>query len=190
MSTDYQLGVAIQQLAGTYQKDNLNAILCEVVSVDTSKRTCVVATVNSDMEIKDVHLMAGINDGMLLIPTVGSQVVIIYSKMTTPYIALYSQLDKVICIVGDSGIEVTSDSIKLNDGSLGGLIKIEDLVSKINTIEQDINTLKTVFSGWAPVANDGGAALKAAAATWFAQQLTTTTKSDLENTNITHGSSL
>ena len=190
MSTDNQLAVAVQQLAETYRKDTLNAMLCNVVSVNESERTCVVSTVQSDVEIKDVQLMACIDDGMLLITSVDSQVVVVFSKMNIPYISLYSQLDKVLYIVGDSSIEVTGDSIKFNDGAFGGLIKIADLVSKLNTIEQDINTLKQVFSGWTPVSNDGGAALKTAAATWYAQTITETQKSDLENTNITHGSSI
>lgn len=190
MSTDYQLAVAIQQLAGTYQKDNLNAILCEVVSVDTSKRTCVVATVNADVEIKDVQLMAGVNDGMLLIPKVGSQVVIIYSKMTLPYISLYSELEKVICIVGDSGVEIAADSIQFNDGSFGGLVKIEQLVDKINALENLVNTiLNTLQSTVIPLAPSGTYPFAPLYAS-VSPIAPITNKSDLENTNVTHGSSL
>lgn len=190
MSTSYQLGVAIQQLAGTYRKDNLNAILCEVVSVDTAKRTCVVSTVSADVQIKDVALMATVDDGMLLIPEVGSQVVVIYSTLTIPYIALYSQLSKIVYIVGDSGIEVTSDSIKLNDGAFGGLTKIEPLVDKINALENLINTiLSTLQSTVIPLAPSGTYPF-APLYSGVNPIAPITQKSDLENTNITHGSSL
>ena len=183
-----QIRKAIQQIVGGA---DAGYVLCTVDSVDVSKRTCNVTAVSDfTASIPDVQIMAGVEDGMLLVPSVDSQVVICVADGCTPYVAMYSQLDKVLFVVGDMGVMVTNDGVQINDGSLGGLIKIEDLVSKINTIEQDINTLKTVFSGWTPVSNDGGAALKAAAAAWFAQQLSQTTKSDIENTAVTHGESL
>ncbi len=183
-----QIRKAIQQITGTVNNDNATYVLCKVDSVDTSKRTCDV-TVLSDFatSVPDVQIMAGVEDGMLLVPSVGSQVVVCIADSRTPYVSMYSQLDKVMFVVGEMGITITTDGVQINDGSLGGLIKIEQLVSKINTIEQDINTLKTVFSSWTPVPNDGGAALKAAAATWYAQQLQQTAKADLENTSVTHG---
>lgn len=187
-----ELITAIQQMAGTYQNDKVHMLLCTVTAVNEDNRTCDVESVNGDATLSfvDVELMVGVNDGMLLIPAVDSQVYIAYSNVVSPYVTMYSELDKIIYITGNSGIEITDGSIKFNNGSFGGLVKIEDLVNKLNTIEQDLNTLKTVFSGWTPVANDGGAALKAAAATWYAQQLTTTTVADLENDSVTHGSEL
>jgi hypothetical protein len=53
-------------------------------------------------------------------------------------------------------------------------------------LEKDVNALKSVFSGWTPISQDGGAALKSAAGTWFGQQLTVTSKSDIENDKIKH----
>ena len=83
---------------------------------------------------------------------------------------------------------VAADSlIQLNDGSKGGLVVVGELVSKINVLEQDLNTIKTVFKTWAPVPNDGGAALKAAAGSWAGQTITETTASDIENTKIKQG---
>lgn len=81
-------------------------------------------------------------------------------------------------------ILVNCDNIIFNNGSLGGLVKVEDLVTRLNNIEQDINSLKNAFTSWTPVPNDGGAALKGAASTWSGQQLTPTEKSDIENTKI------
>ena len=84
-------------------------------------------------------------------------------------------------------IQVTEDGIELNGSNYGGVVKVGDLVDKINTIERDINKLKLAFSTWVTVPNDGGAALKAAAATWYAAQLAITTSSELENTTLSHG---
>jgi hypothetical protein len=59
------------------------------------------------------------------------------------------------------------------------------LVQQINKIEQDLNSLKTVFKNWTPVSQDGGAALKAAATSWAAQQLQKTQNTDIANDKIT-----
>jgi hypothetical protein len=81
-------------------------------------------------------------------------------------------------------ILVNCDNIIFNNGTLGGLVIVQNNVDRLNKIENDINSLKNVFSGWTPVPNDGGAALKSAASTWFSQQLTPTQKTDIENTKI------
>jgi hypothetical protein len=46
--------------------------------------------------------------------------------------------------------------------------------------------LKQAFSSWVPVVYDGGASLKAAAASWAAQRLTETQQKDIENELIKH----
>lgn len=90
-----------------------------------------------------------------------------------------------------STIEVTKDKIILNGGENKGLINISDLVDKLNTLEEDLNNLKTVFSSWVPVASDGGMALKTAltvppGTAWATKRLTKTKESDLEDTKVTH----
>ena len=68
---------------------------------------------------------------------------------------------------GDRKLTFEGGVIRFHDGSNNGLVKVDDLVTKLNNLEHKVNDLVTVFSGWTPVANDGGAALKTAAATWF-----------------------
>lgn len=77
-----------------------------------------------------------------------------------------------------------NDTITMNDGDLGGLVKINDLTKRLNNIESDINNLKNAFSSWQPVANDGGAALKTGTTAWAGQILTQTKNSDYENTKV------
>jgi len=50
----------------------------------------------------------------------------------------------------------------------------DDVKTQLDNLADDINALKTAISGWAPVPNDGGAALKAALAAWYGAALTTT----------------
>lgn len=78
------------------------------------------------------------------------------------------------------------ETIVINGGKLGGLINIEQLTEKLNTIEDDINSLKNVMSSWTPVAQDGGAALKASVSTWADQALTKSQRGDYEDETVKH----
>lgn len=172
--SDRSLKDAIQQLAGTFNKDIVSIVVCSVDSVDQDKRTCDCSAITGDAitDIPGVQLMAEVGDGILLLPAVDSTVIVGLSTRNTAFVLMYSDIDTIV----------------LRGGQFGGLIKIEDLVTKISNIEKDLNSIKQVFSAtWTPVPEDGGAALKAAAATWSAETFTPTQKEDLENTNVLHG---
>lgn len=146
-------------------------IYCTVKSVDDTEKTCVASPVNGDPDILDVRLIGNNGNGIFLKPAVDSIVAVVMVDEFVGFVALYSQLE----------------SITIGDGSFNGLIKIDNLVTRLNTIESDINDIKTAFTNWTPVANDGGAALKTAASSWSGSQLTETVKGDIENPNVTHG---
>ena len=74
--------------------------------------------------------------------------------------------------------------VQFNGGELGGMVKLNDVVTKLNNLEKDVNNLKAAFTSWIVVPNDGGAALKAASSTWAGETLEITVKADLENTKI------
>jgi len=76
---------------------------------------------------------------------------------------------------------------RINGEAFGGLVKVEELVAEINAIKQDLNLLKTAMSTWVVVPTDGGATLKAVAATWYAQQLLPVTSAQLSNPIVSHG---
>lgn len=80
-----------------------------------------------------------------------------------------------------------TEELHLNGKNHGGLVKADTVAERLNTLEQDLNTLKLVLSTWVPVSQDGGAALKAAAGAWYGQQLTTTTSQQLQNSKVKHG---
>ena len=65
---------------------------------------------------------------MLLIPKAGSFVVIVMMRQNSGYIALYSDVD----------------SIKMLDGTFGGLIKINDLVSRLVEYEDLFDHYKRI----------------------------------------------
>jgi hypothetical protein len=74
--------------------------------------------------------------------------------------------------------------IVLNGGDIGGLLKLAQSVQRWNYIENDLNTLKTVFNTWTPVPSDGGSALKTAIETWASEKLAVTVDSDVENVKV------
>lgn len=169
----------VMKLAETFGKDYLQVIFAEVKNVDESERTCTVVQISgdADTEIPDVKLLAESNDGFLRIPKIGSVVVIADTKNNEPFVLMFSDCEKIYSI---------QNIFQFNDGSFGGLVKIEDLVTKINNIETKVNslitTLKTVEIPLAP----SGTYLLAADFGSFTN-LTPTQVSDLENPKITHG---
>jgi hypothetical protein len=109
--------------------------------------------------------------GIYFKPKVGSQVMISPQDEVTYFVSMVSEVDEVW----------------LRGNTNGGIVKVTDLVTKLNNIENDLNTLKTAFTGWVVVPSDGGAALKVITATWAGQTITQTTVNDLESDTVKHG---
>lgn len=179
----------IQQIAGTHKKDIPTLLFCTVKRVDEEARTCTVVPVTGDSnsEIEDVKLSPEPNDGFILLPAIDSTVIINVSVFGDAYIIMYSDIYQAEFIVNETKLKISDGAIKLNDGYFGGLVKIDELVNKINNLESSLNDLKQLFTSWTPVPNDGGAALKAIISTWSAQLIVETEKTELENNKVTHG---
>lgn len=147
------------------------------------EETCSVKIADR-IVINDVRLNAsadGNADNILIKPTVGSMVLMADlsgGELRSLVIVSFSELESMtVKFEGD---------VVINGGENEGLVKIVELTEKLNAIENDINSLKQVFSSWAPIVYDGGASLKAAATSWAAQTLKKTSKEDIENSKIKH----
>lgn len=167
---DRSISSSIAKMAGTFGKQGISLVTGEVASVDKGSRTCNVNILTNDTEVlfEGVKLQTMVGDGILLIPKIGSNVSLIYAVKQDAIIVQCSDLD---------GIEFFG-------GQLGGLVKVNDLVTRLNNIETDIKNLKQAFSSWTPVPSDGGAALKGVSTTWASTPLVKTVKADIENTKI------
>lgn len=175
-------------------REESKAIVEGVVKSVDGLKSCVVAPADGGANYSKVRLRSLIdaNDtGLIIVPKVGSNCLVgfIRHNENNPVLISCDEVDKYLLNVdGGGSVEVDNQgNIVLNGGQFGGVVKVAELVQKLNTLESDLNTLKTVFTGWTPVPNDGGAALKAAATTWFGQQLSTTVEDDLKNDAVTHG---
>lgn len=156
----------------------------KVVSVDTNKKTAMVALTMYD-DTADMKVEALLNatkssvEGFIIYPAVNSDVVVCDVDGDGVYTVV--RFGKITRVDITQGIDVT-----INNGDNGGMVKAKELKQKLNALENDLNTLKNIFTTWAPVPNDGGAALKAASATWAGQTITATVDSDLQNQKVKH----
>lgn len=177
--SDRAIKEAVMHLAGTHGKDEMSLVVCEVVSVNEAARTCDVVTITgrSEYSIDDVCLMATVDDGILIIPVVNSTVLVIHNKRDVKFIAQFSEIEKVLIITGNTTLEIKDGSIKLNDGSYNGLVRVDDLTTKLNNMVTAINIeLGKIQTG-----------IAAAGGSYAPATLNQFNKSDYENTKITHG---
>lgn len=166
---DRAIGIAISQLAGTHNQDNVFMFDAVVNSIDKPNRMCNVTKVGGETSGQlDVRLMASKDDGCYVIPMVDSNVIVIGSNNVTAFVAQFSEVESIEWLGGE------------NDG----VPLVNPLLEKLNNLENDINTLKSAFSSWVFLPGDGGAALKTISATWAGQQIQPTKKQDIEHTKI------
>lgn len=204
MSTDRSIIEAIQRISGTQLTDKVSLFTAIVDSVDENARTCIVTTLNSqgELTIENVQLMASVDDGFLLIPAIDSTVVVAYSTMNQPFIAQYSSLEKAVLIVGENNVslEITNEEIlleiantklsladgktKFNDGSLGGMVKVNDILTKLNNLENKVNAIISAFNSHVHTGVTTGAGSSGVTPTSITGTLTPTTKSEIENNKI------
>lgn len=181
------------------------ALVCTVDAVDKAARTIDCSPINEAAPLLGVNLQAnqGCGFGLCIFPEVGSYVVVGFVADGAAGVVLLSEkIESAEIVIGKSSAVMDADGLRIdvdgisarldknavtfNGGKLGGLVRVEDLTKRLNIIENDINALKAIFSGWVPVAQDGGAALKSAVSTWAGDRLTPTTRNDYENEKVKH----
>lgn len=169
MSAESDIKRAIRAIAGGR---SVALMAAEVKRVDGD--VCIVDI--DGLEVQDVRLRAvedGSTTGLRITPKEGSYVIV--ADLSG------GRMDRVV-VLGWSEV----DKIEINGGELGGMVKVEELASRLNDIERDINNLKSVFAGWVPAPGDGGAVLKTATGSWATQRLSETRRGELEDDKIVH----
>ena len=165
-----------------------STLLGQVKSVDASEFTCTIQDDDPDSPVYEGVRLRPILDGnesMTIFPTVGTWVLAIRIEEDEDWMVMaVGQADRYRIVCGNTTVDISASGVVFNGGSLGGLVKLSALVEKLNMIENDLKSLKMAFNSWVTVPNDGGAALKAASATWAGSTITTTQQGDLENTKI------
>lgn len=147
-------------------------VLGTVAAVDESAKTCDIdddGLVMYGIRLQCVTDAAG---GILCVPKKGAAALVVQIEGGDGWmLADCAEYEKII----------------INGGVNGGLIKINDLINRLNVLEKSLNDLKQVFSTtWVVVTQDGGAALKSAAANWAADTITETKAEDIEDSTVKH----
>ena len=163
---------------------------CVVSSIDADKRICTCSPIDGGADILEVRLESDITinsdgdavnsnpKGFFVVPEVDSLVVVTFLSKTEAFLSAYTEISDVIAI---------QDQFTFNDGAYGGLIKISDLVDRLNDYEDLFNQLKTDFNSWTPVPQDGGLALKTILSAGFLTKVIPSSNvSEFENGKVKH----
>lgn len=129
---------AIQKLAKT---DLFESILGTVKEVDQDKKTCTVQPLDDQPEILEVRLSAveSPDKGIILIPTVGSFVIVGQTANEQPHVVMFSEIDSVSTIFDDVEHKLNANGMKL---TVGG----NDLKDGLQDLKTAIGQLKVMTS--------------------------------------------
>ena len=170
---------AIQALAGTNLADEIHMAVATVKAVNLDEYTCTVELTSGNAAVyrSNVRLMAAVDDGMLLVPAIDSPVIIAWSTRNQPYVALFSQLQDVY---------LSADGVVTLQGSdFGGLVKVGELVQKLNNLENKVNNIISSYNAHVHTDPQGGTV--GPASNQVSGTLTPTVNADIENTKVVHG---
>lgn len=151
--------------------ENYYSSFATVLSVDDTEKTCDVEIIDG-AELEGVMLQkVASDDGFFIKPKIGSLVAVSWGDKTTAFVTMFSEVD----------------SIVFQGGGNGGLIIINDLVTKLNELNDKYNDLVQRLLSWTPVTGDGGTALKTLLTTPTPiEQNTAFSADDFENENFKH----
>lgn len=176
-----------QKLKDITHREN-DTMIAIVKEVDSDAGTIDVDV--DGLVFYEVQLRSIVKDGVKgikILPKKDSVVIVErIGKSNELFVTMFSEIDSIVWEIENMKYFVDKDGFVFNDGNNKGMVKMPEMVQQMNKIEDDINNLKTAITGWTPVPNDGGAAFKAAAAAWSAQQLVKTVDTDIENTKVKH----
>jgi hypothetical protein len=165
---------SLRQIVLRGRETTENIIVCTVTSVDLPTMTCVCQPLDTGFsELLDVQLVTAITTtNFIVIPAVDSFVgVLAFSDIETcEYTVLMTSEVETIYLRGDQ---------------YDGIVKVGDLVTKLNNLENKVNTILSSFNSHTHIGNLGAPTSPPAAP--IVGVLVTTVQADLENTNVKHG---
>jgi len=194
----------VRQLVDPKARETPSFAFCSVTLVDKVNKTIDCEAINEDKtEFVNVMLSTEANDSFSIYPAVDSTVLIMFTSFLKMVI-LIEEVESLVCDIDKNHFEMDKDKfiinnndtiieldkngdMVLNDGSKDGLVVVADLVTKLNNLENAINSLITSCqSVIVTLAPSGSFPL----ASFFAGNTPIaplTQKIDLENTKIKHG---
>jgi hypothetical protein len=175
-------------------KGNTEAFSAEVTAVDIPSRSCTVLSISSEaqLEYTGVWLMPQVCDGILYVPKVGSTVIVENNKNLQPYVVMWSELDQVMYVVGNTTLQMTGTGVNLDGNVYGGVPMVQPLLDKINRLESKVNDFIGMYNVHTHVVTNATPVIAApviAGAPLITETIITptTVRSDLENIKVQHG---
>ena len=150
---------------------NISAtMIAAVKSVDKNKCTCTIE--NDSVEYFNVRLRptVGNNNGIVLYPKIGATVLAVKIENSEQWAVVFA--------TEYDSAEILIDSIVLNNGNFGGLVKIEELTRQLNAFVNSYNSHTHPFVGVPPTSPGTTSSILTQA-----QQFN---KSDYENPKFKH----
>ena len=181
MSWKTDIRYAVKELVGANNPDS--PVLTGVVeSVDKPNRECSVMVLSGETEIiiDNVRLQIVTDNGFILYPKKGSTVVISNEVKAQPFVLMYSEIDTVLAV---------QSLWQFNKGDNGGVPKVIELTEKINRLENKFNDFAAAFVTHTHATAPTGPVSPPTIvppATAPTSITPLTTRSDIEDTKITH----
>lgn len=115
--------------------------VCMVDAVDEIARTVDCSPIDETAPLLGVNLQANQDseDGIVQFPSVGSYVVVSFVSEAVAVVVLAEKVDKIMLKIGATTAELTGGKIIVNGGTLGGLVKIEELHKRLESLEKSYN---------------------------------------------------
>ena len=145
-----------------------------VTAVDEAAETCTIKKLSSELEIDEILLSLN-GSGVVAIPEQGSKVLVCVPELQKIQGFVFAVEKVKLYKIRGAGIE-------LSGNELGGLVKIEALTSRLNSIESAFNQL---LNGYKLHQHDKPVVPTNAAT--IGNELQQTQQGDIENTNVKHG---
>ena len=169
-----EVASALTEFVEAKSKGN-DSLVCTVIEdVDLVNNTCYCEPINGDAAILNVKLTTNITGAGV------GFLVVTFLDNASAYVSMVSEVDEV----------------NINGKTLGGLVKVIDLTTKLNNLENRVNSIGTDLAAMATSANSIGSspvigtalgALITTAISNLITPLTLTVRANIENTLIKQG---
>ncbi len=150
-------------------KHELYSVTCKVDSVDATERTCICTPLEgAQMEEIKIQASTSLTEGIYIKPVVDSFVIITFLSKERAFVSLFSEIDEI-------KIDV-QNTIVFNGGSFDGLVKVNDLTTKLNNLITQLGVEQALIA--AGIAAGGGS--------YTPGTLSSFNAGDYKNTDIKH----
>ncbi len=162
---------SIAALSNNTNNTNNKNIICTVIDIDTATNTCTCLPIDGvSGPITNVLMVADLNTEPTSKPNINSQVMVSLIDNNTGYISLGGSVK----------------SVALAGKDFGGMVIVEELVKKLNNIENLLNNLIGVYNQHTHVVASFGTS--ATPLPIESSTVSPTVASDIENIVVNHGS--